>query len=353
MREVARAVGVHQSTVSRALDTDKSGLVTEETRARIERAAAELGYRHDGVASALRRGQTKTLGVVVADLGNQYIAPVLRGIENSLESRGMMALVAETQDDHTRFARVMDHLVSRRVDAIVVMAARIGDETALRRTRSKIPVVLTVRTLHGASLPTVTHDDERGGRDALRHLADLGHRKVAQLRGPQDISSFAGRSSGFDSEAKRAGIQIITLDDCANLPTREEGRRLMEALLLTGQELPSAVFAGNDAMAIGALEAITSTDLRCPEDIGVIGYNDTPMTEFTSPPLSTVRLPGYELGRVAADVAVALIENPRQQLQALAFPPVVVPRVSTLGWPAILTSREPPRQLAASIAKRA
>lgn len=343
MREVAHAAGVHPSTVSRALDPEKSRLVTEATRLRIEKVAAELGYRPDRVASSLRRGRTKTFGVVVADLGNPYIAPVLRGIENNLDSRGVMVLVAETQDDRHRFHRVMDHLVNRRVDAIVTTAARHGDGKALKIFDQAVPIVLAVRRLADADFPTVTHDDERGGQAALTHLADLGHRRVLQLRGPTDISSFVDRARGFESEAERVGIVLAEDIECASHPTLAEGHRLMSKVLAAGGELPTAVFAGNDSMAVGALQAMAEKGLHCPDDIAVIGYNNTPMTEFTNPPLSTIGLPGYELGRLAADVAVMLLEDPSRRIeQPLTLPPTLLPRASTLGTTSTIAVQEEP-----------
>jgi LacI family transcriptional regulator len=331
LRDIAREAGVHPSTVSRALDPAKASLVNDETRAQVQAAAQALGYQPDVVARSLRRGRTMTLGVVVADLGNPYIAPVLRGIENNLESRGLMAMIAETQDDRSRFNRVLDHLVSRRVDAIITTAARTGDEHTLRKVARSVPVVLAVRNLPGTRLPSVTHDDDRGGRLAAEHLAELGHRRVGQLEGPRDISSFVERAAGFAAAAERLGVEIVESPEWAAHPTRPEGRRLMEALLASGAVLPPALFAHNDLMAMGALQALGEAGLRCPDHVLIIGYNDTPATEFVDPPLSTIRLPGYELGRLAADMAVMLIEEPTREPAQLTLPPTLVARESTLG----------------------
>lgn len=331
LNDIAKKAGVHPSTVSRALDPAKANLVSNHTRTLVQEAAEELGYQRDAVASALRRGRSRTFGVVVADLGNPYIAPVLRGIENNLDSRGLMALIAESQDDHGRFNRVLEHLVSRRVDAVITTAARTNDERILRKIARQVPVVLAVRSLPGSNLNSVTHDDERGGGLAASHLAELGFARVAQLRGPADISSFVGRASGFVDMAKSHGIEVVETGECAAHPTLAEGRRLMELVLGSGDSLPPAVFAHNDLMAIGALQALSSAGLRCPDHVRVIGYNNTPMTEFTDPPLSTIRLPGYELGRLAADVAEMVTEDPYRQPVELSLPPTLVARESTLG----------------------
>lgn len=334
LKDIAEVSGVHVSTVSRALDPQKSSLVSEETRTHVRTVARRLGYRLDTVASGLRRGRTYTVGVVLPNLGNPFYAPLVRGIENNLEGQGLMALIAETQDDRDRMSRVLDNLLARRVDAIITAAARSGDERLLRKTGEQVPLVLAVRNLPGSGLAAVTHDDERGGRLAAQHLLAHGHRRIAQLRGPRDISSFRERGLGFRTRLEEAdGVELVEPDDTAVHPVLPEGRRLMEMVLADNDELPTAVFAHNDLMAFGALEALAAHGMSCPEDVAIVGYNDTPMTALTNPPITTIRLPGYELGRMAADVAVMLTENGRAPEQPLSLAPVLVPRHSTLGYP--------------------
>ncbi len=332
LKDVADKAGVHPSTVSRALDPGKGYLVRDDTVARVRAVAEELGYQGDAVASGLRRGRTNTLGVVVADLGNPFIAPVVRGIENQLEGRGLMALIAETRDDHGRMSRVMNNLAARRVDAAIVTGARTGDERVLRRAQQQMPLVLAVRYLAGSRIPAIIHDDERGGRLAADHLLQLGHRRIAQLCGPPDASSFRERATGFRSRLDEDGIVAIEIDHTADRPVLAEGRRLMELFIDQHDELPTAIFAHNDLMAFGAIEALGIRGILCPRDVAIIGYNDTKMTAFTDPPMTTVRLPGYELGRMAADTAVVLIEGGQQTESSLVLQPVLVPRRSTLSW---------------------
>jgi LacI family transcriptional regulator len=330
LQDVAEEAGVHPSTVSRALNPDKRNLVNPETREAIRQVAEQLDYRPDKVARSLRRGRTNVIGVVVADLGNPFISPVLRGIENALTGRRVMQLVVESRDSSDRLARVCEALVEQRVDAIITTAARTGDRATLRRVARQVPLVLAVRDLPGEEVATVAHDDVLGGKLAARHLVDLGHSHLGSLVGPDDVSSFRHRRRGFRDAAAEAGHDVLEISDATLLPTVEEGRRLMELLLHDhGDDLPTAVFVHNDPMAVGAVDAARAAGLACPDDISIMGYNNNPLTGYVAPPLSTIHLPGYELGRLAADTVIGMLDEPGVTPYTITLPPRLVPRAST------------------------
>lgn len=335
IRDVARAAGVHISTVSRALDPAKASLVAPATRARVLSAAEELGYRPHLIASGLRRGQTRTVGVVVPDLGNTLYAPLARGVAHALDRGGYMPMVADTQDDHERFRRILQHLQGRRVDAVITTAARAGDTRSLLAfAASGVPVVLAVRTLHDSGLPAIVHDDAGGGRIAAEHLLGLGHRRLAQVRGPADVEPFVLRARGFEEAVCRAGAELVCPVAEAAEPTDVEGERVMHALLGASGAPPTAVFVHNDTMALGALKALRAVGLRCPQDVSVIGYNDVPVAAHSWPPLSTVRLPAYDIGRLAGGLAIEFVEEPDGQRKSVTVPPTLVVRESTAPPPA-------------------
>jgi len=307
LRDVAAAASVHVATASRALDSQTAHPVSPETRARVKRVAEELGYRHHMMARGLRRGFSSTVGVVVADLGNPYTAPVLRGLQNRLEGADYMALVTETRDDSQVLERAVGHLLARQVDGLVVLAVRSGDLGRVLDWDSRVPVVLAVRGLPGSGVPAVTHDDLGGGRLAATHLAELGHRRVVQLPGPPDMQPFLDRYDGFAEAAASLGLEASAVAP-ASRPVFEEGRRLM-GLALEGGDLATAVFAHNDAIAMGAVRALRDAGLGCPGDVSVIGYNDVPMADCFDPPLTTIRLNGGEIGRQAAEAVLAVIHG--------------------------------------------
>src|SRR2546425_6722841 len=190
LEDVARAAGVHYSTVSRALDPATVRRVNVDTRKHVQAVAKRMGYQPDMVASGLKRGRTQTVAVIAGDLGNPNIAPVLRGIANGLERAGLMSLISETQEDPARLDRILDHLMSRRVDAIIMTAARLRDAPRLRRLRRQgIPLVLAVQNVPGIRLPAAPNDDFLGGALVAPPPLSLRPQRVAQPRGPLDINS--------------------------------------------------------------------------------------------------------------------------------------------------------------------
>jgi LacI family transcriptional regulator len=296
-------------------------------------AAASLGYEPDLVARSLRNQRTNTLGIIVPDLGNPLYAGLIRGLNNALELRGYASLVNETTDDGGHLDRTLSLFGRRRVDAVVVGSAREHDRAALRHfARQGIPLVMAIRWIRGVNVPIVANDDRRGGALAAGHLLDLAHRRVAQLHGPGDIETFTERGIGFhDTLARDLGAGLDEMVIMGNAPTVAEGRRLMAELLGAG-EPPTGVFAHNDLMAIGAIEALQLAGLRCPDDVSIIGYNNIPLVEHLDPPLSTISMPVTEVGRVAAETALALVEGRPTALRApvaINLQPSLVARGST------------------------
>lgn len=329
LRDVADQAGVHISTASRALDDRQTWRLSDGTVKRVREAAATLGYLPDLVASGLKRGQTKTVGVVVAGFDNPYNAPLIRGISSVLEANGFIALVAETGESHERFERILWHLMQRRVDAIITAAVRRDDRELIESVvGQKVPIVLVTRSLPGADYPTVLHDDVAGGALAAQHLIRLGHRRLAQLRGPVDIDTFDRRGKGFRKAIEVAGAVDLTIDERAESPDVSNGRRLME-LTLSQNDPPTAVFCPTDMMAVGGLEALAGRGLRCPENVSVVGYNDTELATHLSPPLTSVRLPSEESGSAAAKAALRAISDPGAEPTHFMLPATLIERRST------------------------
>jgi LacI family transcriptional regulator len=247
LKDVARAPTVHISTASRALDSTKSWRISSSTVERIRAMAEELGYRPHMVARGLKRGTTTTVGVVVTDRKNPFIGPLIRGIVRTLDAKRFVTLVAETFNDRDSFKRILSHLMSRRVDAIITSAARLPDAKLRGEpTDQGLPVVLAVRRVPRSGLAAVVPEDRLGTRLAVEHLGSLGHRVFAQLQGRLDVSSFVDRACEFDRSLAAKGLDDRSVAEAANEPIVSEGRRLMELTLARREPVPSAVFAHND-----------------------------------------------------------------------------------------------------------
>jgi len=329
LQDVADLAEVHLSTASRALDPDQHRRISPATVARIRAAAEQLGYMPDLVAAGLKRRRTGTVGIVVSDFDNPYSSPLIRGVAQVLEQRGFVALVAETVEDHRRLDQIIRHLLGRRVDALITTAMHLGQATLLEPVRrSGTPIVLAGRGLPGQGIPAVVHDDFKGGRLAAEHLAELGHRVVAQLLGPADIDTFERRRRGFEAGLKGTGVREVTVPMHARALTLDEGRRLMR-LTLGVSARPTAVFAQNDLMAVGAMEAAAEVGLSCPEDLSIVGYNDVTLSSHLAPPLTTIRVPTEDVGRAAGLIALRLIEDPNAEVDDVLLPTTLVVRSST------------------------
>ncbi len=329
LKDVAERAGVDISTASRALSPEKSSVVAPATRRSVIEAAETLGYRSNLQASALRRGRTGIIGVIVADISNPFIGPVIRGVAHALGGRGLLPIMTETRDSSDELGEICEKMLAQRVDGIIITAARYGDRALLRKVAAEVPTVLAVRELPGSGIPSISHDDVTGGRLAAEHLLSLGHRRVAQLMGPQDIWSFEGRARGFRDTIVAAGASCQDVRTTSRLPTAQAGREVVSDLLAGGDEPPTAIFAHNDSIAIGALGVLRDHGFECPHDISVIGYNDVPLTAHLNPPLTTIRLPGYELGRLAAELVITPVSDADATPGKVQLAPDLVVRAST------------------------
>lgn len=328
LQDVARRAGVHPSTASRSLDPAQAARIGAATRERVMVAARELGYQPHIAAASLRNRRSRTVGVLVPDLSNPIYAALLAGISGRLESDGYTAIIFETRSEPDRTAKALRILGERRVEGAINAAATVHDQHLLARfVRKGVPMVLAARDVPALNVPRVLNDDFKGGSLAAEHLVSLGHRRIAQIAGPDDIASFLERSRGFRSSIRSVDGVVHVPDELARVVSVEEGRRLM-TLLLGRDAVPTAVFAHNDLLAIGATAAVHEAGLDCPADVSVIGYNDTPLTEYLDPPLTTVRFPAAQLGHVAAETVLSMLRGTSPGC-ALALQPQLVVRRST------------------------
>jgi LacI family transcriptional regulator len=294
IREVARAASVSVATVSRVLNA--SGPVRDDTRKRIREVVERLQYSPHGAARSLITRKTSTLGVLLPDLYGEFFSELIRGIDSCARESGYHVLVSGSHSDHAEIEAVL-RATRGRVDGLIVMSPDLDARSLKANPRDGLPIVLL--NGNGHRFDSI-HVDNYGGAVAMvRHLIDLGHRRIAHLAGPAGNRDAAERLRGY-RDAMRTVSGHVARDLVIEGDFREgAGYRAGVRLLDSGGKLPTAVFAGNDAMAIGLLAAFQEAGVRVPRDVAVTGFDDIPIARFMTPSLSTVRVPIADLGSKA------------------------------------------------------
>jgi LacI family transcriptional regulator len=329
LRDVARAAGVHPGTVSRALNPATEALVNEDTVRRVRAAAARLGYRPNPMARGLKTNRSYTVGVLVPDIQNPLFPPIIRGIDDRLAAAGYTPLIANTENDPQRERQDFEALRARQVDGFITATARLDHELLDAVAASGAPLVLVNRRVEDGGLPSAVADDREGARQAVAHLVALGHRRIAHLAGPQEISTGRGRLEGFEAAMAHAGLEVDpALVRFARAFTEPEGARVCEELL-AGDVGFTAVVAGNDLLALGCYDVLERRGMRCPQDLSVVGFNDMPFADRFHPPLTTVHIPHYELGAAAADLLLERLADPATSPRDVELQTRLVVRGST------------------------
>jgi LacI family transcriptional regulator len=309
LKDVADAVGVHTSTVSRALNPKTRHYITKEISDKILKASASLNYRQNAAAYTLRTNRTRIIGVIIPDITNPVFPPIIRGIEDALANQGYMAIVVNTDGALPREASVIDMLCGRGVDGVIAASVE-RDDPALRRLADDgIPVVTVNRRMDDPCIASIVNDEDQGIRSVLNHLVALGHRRIANIAGPQNLSTGKGRLDAFLRHRDDLGVpadeRLIILADGFN---EGEGERCAEALLAKQADF-TALVCSNDRLAIGAIAALRRQGHAVPTDISVTGFNDMPMVDRLEPALTTVRVQQYAAGRMAAETLLTRLEQ--------------------------------------------
>jgi LacI family transcriptional regulator len=333
LRDVAVRAGVHPATASRALNPETRILVSEDTARRVLDAAADLGYRPNPVARSLRTRRSHTVGVLIPDLNNPLFPPIVRGLEDRLATAGYVALIGNTDSDDERERLVFEQMRARHVDGLVLATARLRHPLLAEASRAEMPVVLINRLAQDYSFPSVSVDNERGVRMAVAHLSALGHRRIAHIAGPQEMSTGLSRYRGFVTAMDSSRLQVDEdMVVFAKAFTVEEGLRCGRLLLERGTGC-TAIAAGNDMLAVGCYGALDDAGLSCPDDISVVGFNDMPFIDRLRPPLTTIRFPHYQVGTEAAQLLLERIAEHSGPVKILYLAPELVIRGSTARVP--------------------
>jgi LacI family transcriptional regulator len=307
IRDVAQHAGVSVTTVSHVINDTR--YVSDETRRRVEASIAELHYVPSALARGLKNSRTHTIGVMLPNSSNPYFAEIVRGIEDACYEGGYSVILCNSDDMAAKQGRYVRVLMEKQVEGLVVLSS--GGDTELGKYLrvASMPQVLVDREVEHLDADLVEVNHEQGGYLATRHLLELGHRQVACIAGPAHLSSAVERLAGWQRALDECGVkQPASLRPEGDFSSASGHSAMLR--LMRKPNPPTAVFASNDLMAIGAICAATTLGLRVPQDVSVVGFDDIALAAYASPPLTTVEQPKHQLGELAAHWLLARIADP-------------------------------------------
>ncbi len=327
IKDVAREAGVSIATVSRVWN--EAAFVSPETRQRVAAIATRLGYSPHGAARSLITRTTHTLGVLLPDLYGEFFSEIIRGIDHTAQAAGYHILVSSSHDSRDEIDAALRSMRGR-VDGMIIMSPDVEAQTTLQTLQGNFPVVLLNGGVDAESFDTITIENHEGARRMVRHLVARGHTRIAMIGGPERNYDAAERLRGYRTALGESGIaadsSLFVQGDFSEL----SGHRAASQLVAFATR-PTAIFAANDSMAIGALSALHERGICVPDEVAVAGFDDIPLARYMNPPLSTVHVDISELGERAAALLLASLHKSARATQQLQLTTTLVIRASCGG----------------------
>jgi len=338
--DIARASGFSVSTVSIVLsEAPLSQNVAATTRSHIREIAQQLGYHPDAYARSLRRRSTQTVGILAFDLSDPFCIPVMRGIQEGVHEAGYLPLVMDAQTQRQLFDMYLQMILERRADGLIVIASWVFEETNLLGDirKNNVPILIVGRDLTARGISSILVDNESGGALATQHLHELGHRRIAVIRGPQEMCDSEPRWAGIRKVAVQSGMRLderllFQLPGLSDPASGFEGGLRFTRQMLASKCPFTAVLAFDDLTALGVVRGLTEAGLRVPADCSVMGFDDVLPSEVTTPAISTIRQPLRAMGQEAGQrVLQAIRSAPAKEQKAHLHrtEPELVVRMST------------------------
>lgn len=323
IHSVAREAGVSIATVSKVIN--RTGSISEQTRKKVLEAMNKLDYHRDAAAASLRGKRTKVVGLLVPDVSNPFYADIVRSIEDRSRELGFTVMICNTDNEAEKEKMYVSLLISQRIDGLVVASAFRSTGLLEELMGQGIPIVLIASEIPKLSINTVTVDDYKGGYLAASYLLSLGHRKMAIIA--ENIRSNKPRMAAFKDAMQEAGLR---LPDSYVIQTEARVQKGYESAkqLFSLQERPTAIFACNDLLAAGVMQAAKEAGVNIPQDLSVVGFDNTVFSTTTSPMLTTVSQPIKEMGAKVVELLVEEMEAPASFKKRLLFSPELVIRQS-------------------------
>jgi len=316
MRDVARATGFSPATVSIVLNNAPlARYIAPGTRKKIEETAKRLGYRPNAMARFLRSKRSQSIGVMLFDVTDPFCTPILRGIENALYPLGYLPIFADAHNQRDRFERYLEMLLERHVDGLIVVAnwLFVDIHVLADLNKAEVPTVTIGWEIPGNRVSFAMVDNEAGGRLAFEHLYQLGHRKIAIIRGPKRLIDSAPRWKGIQKFAQSVKLEIdpsltLQLPDVFDANASFEQGYLLTEELLQNKKKFTALLAFDDLTALGAIRALAKAGVSVPEQCSVIGFDDVAISGLSAPSLTTVRQPLETMGGAAVNIVMEAIK---------------------------------------------
>ena len=303
IQDVARRAGVAPITASRVINN--TGYASQDVRQRVLAAVAELGYLPNTLARSLRSRKSETLALILTDITNPFFTTVARGVEDTASDAGYTVIFCNTDESEEEERKYLQVMLQKRVDGILLVPAGGGLKSLQLARAQGTPLVVLDRRAAGEEVDVVRCDSQGGARDLIRLLVALGHRHIAMLSGPAGVSTAVDRVTGFRQALAEAGLEGQVL---VGSFTQASGAELTRQAL-TAAPRPTALFAANNFIAIGALNALRELGLRVPEDIALVGFDDLPPGLVTFPFLTVASQPAYEMGSRATQRLIERLEG--------------------------------------------
>ncbi len=312
-------------TVSRVINN--SSYISQETRERVEQAIAELGYIPNTLARSLRFKQTKTIALVLSDITNPFFTTITRGVEDTASEQGFSVMFCNTDESQGEEIGYLNVLLQKQVDGVLLVPASCTPESVSFVQDRGTPVVLLDRYIADARVDSVRGDSEQGAYEAVRYLLELGHQRIALVNGPQSVSTGVDRAAGYRRALVEAGLSSGADRVYYGKFTSEGGYQTARQALAV-KPLPTALFAANNFIALGAYRAIRELGLRVPEDISIVAFDDLPLV--MEPFLTVVAQPAYEIGQRATELLLArLAGDGPAEVQEIVLPTHMIVRRSS------------------------
>lgn len=329
INDVAAAAGVSIATVSRVINGNYP--VSAEVRKRVLKAMEELQYRPNVMARGLRRQKTESVGVLIPRLNDSYLSALAYTIEKSLFDNGYRALLCSTEESLERETAYINSLLQQRVDGVIMFPRDHSRDNVERLLQEQVPVVLVERELANLAVHQVTVKNYDGAYAGMRHLIDLGHREIGVLMAYFDPFPIHHRLRGALDALRDAGLpqREAYIKSVLSTDARFELGYQQVLELLKLDTLPTAIFAMTDELAIGALHALSKHNVRVPEDVSIIGFDDIPMASFILPALTTIQQPAMQIGETAGRILLKALEDDSGDVQRVALPTRLIVRDST------------------------